>query len=239
MKFLPYFFFLLPALSLSGQNLPIGGSCQIIKHRHYTLCYSEEHEQAKWVFYELTKAEVHASTPRKDTFREDPKVATGSARPADYKGSGYDRGHLAPAADMEMDSISMLESFYMSNMSPQKPSFNRGIWKKLEMQVRDWAMQEDTILVVTGPVFVDNLGAIGENRVTVPGYYYKIILDVTGEKKLVAFLMKNEASSKELFHFSIPADSLEALTGINFFPELEVIVEKGEKGNTNGFTFTL
>ncbi|QQS52233.1 MAG: DNA/RNA non-specific endonuclease [Bacteroidota bacterium] len=232
-------FLLLLSLCLSGQGLPVCDSCQIIEHRHYTLCYSEKHEQAKWVYYELTKAEVQSNTARKEAFREDAKVATGSASLADYKSSGYDRGHLAPAADMEMDSLAMAESFYMSNMSPQKPSFNRGIWKKLEMQVRDWAVQEDTILVVTGPVFVDNLGAIGENRVTVPGYYYKIILDVTGEKKIVAFLMKNEASSEELFHFTIPADSLEVLTGINFFPELEAIVEKGEKGNANGFTFTL
>ncbi len=231
------FFLLFFTLSLSGQRLPICDSCTIIEHRHYTLCYSEEHEQAKWVFYELTKAEVQSSTPRKDAFREDPKVITGSATPADYKGSGYDRGHLAPAADMEMDSTSMMESFYMSNMSPQKPSFNRGIWKQLEMQVREWAIQEDTVLVVTGPVFINNLGAIGKNQVTVPGYYYKIIVDVTGEKKAIAFLMKNEPGNQCLINYTVPIDSLEGLTGIDFFSDIENALKRPENANSHKFTF--
>ena len=110
---------------------------QIVHHANYTLQYNEEHEQASWVAYRLTSHHLqNPSTKRKDNFRSDPKVKTGSATLSDYKGSGYDRGHLAPAADFKWSSTAMSESFYMSNMSPQVPGFNRGIWKKLESKIR-------------------------------------------------------------------------------------------------------
>jgi endonuclease G len=93
-------------------------------------------------------------TKRKDNFRSDPKVKTGSAALSDYKGSGYDRGHLAPAADFKWSATAMSESFYMSNMSPQVPGFNRGIWKNIESTVRNWAVENDEIYIVTGPVLI-------------------------------------------------------------------------------------
>ena len=121
----------------------------VIRHVGYTLSYNEIHEQANWVAYELTAEEVAGEVERKDAFRADPEVESGSAALADYRGSGYDRGHLAPVADMKWSAEAMAESFYMSNMSPQKPEFNRGIWKKLEMKVRGWATREEAVLIVT------------------------------------------------------------------------------------------
>ena len=105
---------------------PISGE-QIINHFGYSLSYNEDHEQANWVFFELTDYEVSGIEKRKNQFRSDPKVKTKSASLSDYRGSGYDRGHLAPAADMKWSVTTMSESFYMSNMSPQRPSFNRGL----------------------------------------------------------------------------------------------------------------
>ena len=107
---------------------------QIIYHTGYTLSYNEKHEQANWVAYELTAQELAGTVKRKDSFKSDPMVKSESASLADYRKSGYDRGHLIPAADMKWSTTAMSESFYMSNMSPQSPSFNRGIWKKLESQ---------------------------------------------------------------------------------------------------------
>ena len=105
----------------------------IVEHEYYTLRYNEKTEQADWVAYTLKKVNLDNSKfKRTDNFREDPDVKTKSATLADYKGSGYDRGHLAPAADFAWTKNGMSESFYMSNMSPQQPDFNRGIWKKLE-----------------------------------------------------------------------------------------------------------
>ena len=130
---------------------------QIIRHFAYTLCYDEPHEQARWVAYELTLAETNGPEERASGFFEDPAVTTGSATDTDYAGSGYDRGHLAPAGDMTWSDRAMHESFYYSNMSPQVPSFNRGIWKKLETLVRAWAQVYDGILIATGPVLEPDL----------------------------------------------------------------------------------
>jgi endonuclease G len=130
---------------------------QVIRHAGYSFVYNEAYEQAAWVAYELTEKETDKQYDRTDKFIPDPSVITGSATDSDYSGSGYDRGHLAPAADMGWSSTSMAESFYFSNMSPQVPGFNRGIWKRLEEQVRSWAIEYDTIYVVTGPVLKGNM----------------------------------------------------------------------------------
>ena len=194
---------------------------QIIHHSAYTLAYDEAHEQASWVAYELTATETTGPAERSSSFYEDPLVVTGSASNADYSGSGYDRGHLAPAGDMTWSPEAMRESFYYSNMSPQVPSFNRGIWKKLETQVRTWAQVYEVIQVVTGPVLTGELHSIGINNVSVPSYYYKIILDHQGpDIKAIGFVMANAASAMPLQSFVVTIDQIEKLTGIDFFPAL-------------------
>ena len=96
------------------------------------MSYLETHEQAEWVYYRLNSNLVSGNVKRSNNFREDKSIRTGSANLSDYKYSGYDRGHLAPAGDMKSSNTGMSESFFMSNISPQTPSFNRGGWKKLE-----------------------------------------------------------------------------------------------------------
>jgi endonuclease G, mitochondrial len=212
-----------------GDLSPIS-SGQVVKHTYYSLSYSEENEQANWVFYRLTPNFLNSAIERTDDFRADPAVSTGSATLNDYKGSGYDRGHLCPAADMKLNDVSISESFFLSNMSPQDASFNRGIWSSLESLVRTWCVAEDTIYVATGPFFKDNIGSIGTNRVTVPGYYYKAILDMTGDKKMIALVLPNAKSSSPIESYIISVDSLEILTGIDFFPglpdQIEDLLEK-------------
>ena len=115
----------------------------VIKHEGYIFCYSERYEQSRWVAYQLTRQEVSGKAVRSGSFIEDPLVFTGTANKSDYIGSGYDRGHLAPAGDMRWSKKVMRESFLFSNMSPQHPSFNRGIWKKLENNVRRWARSQE------------------------------------------------------------------------------------------------
>lgn len=197
------------------------GNIPIIKHLGYAFQYSEKHEQAFWVGYELTKKETEKAFDRTDEFIPDPAVSTGTAAVGDYLKSGYDRGHLAPAADMGWSQQAMAESFYFSNMSPQVPGFNRGIWKNLEEQVRTWAKAYDSIYVVTGPVLKDGLVQIGSNGVSIPKYYYKVILDNTGgDAKAIGFLMPNEASKEPLEKFVVSVDQVEQETGIDFFNKL-------------------
>jgi endonuclease G len=197
------------------------GNIPIIKHLGYAFQYSEKHEQAFWVGYELTKKETEKAFERTDEFIPDPAVSTGTATVADYAKSGYDRGHLAPAADMGWSQQAMAESFYFSNMSPQEPGFNRGIWKNLEEQVRTWAKAYDSIYVVTGPVLKDGLVQLGPNGVSIPKYYYKVILDNTGDDaKAIGFLMPNQASKEPLEKFAVSVDQVEQETGIDFFNKL-------------------
>ncbi|WP_319591711.1 DNA/RNA non-specific endonuclease [uncultured Draconibacterium sp.] len=208
------------------------GQGEIVKHAYYTLSYSEDHEQANWVFYKLNAFMLGGNASRTDNFRVDKNVSTGSATLVDYKGSGYDRGHLCPAGDMTTDLVAMSESFYLSNMSPQDPSFNRGIWKILEGTVRNWARNENEIYVVTGPVFNNNLGSIG-NHVSVPGYYYKIVYDVTDVQKMIAFVLPNQKGEKQLPNYVVSVDEVEQLTGIDFFPGLPDDVENRLEANSN------
>ncbi|MFZ4456247.1 MAG: DNA/RNA non-specific endonuclease [Bacteroidales bacterium] len=199
---------------------------EVVTHLGYTLSYNEKHEQANWVAYQLTAEETEKAFDRSNKFKPDPDVATESANNADYKGSGYDRGHLAPAADMSWSREAMQESFYYSNMSPQVPAFNRGIWKELEEQVRDWARSNRAIYVVTGPVLEDGLPTIGPNGVSVPRYYYKVILDYTKpDLKSIGFVLPNEGSDKPLSAFAVSVDEVERITHLDFFPTLPDDVE--------------
>lgn len=195
---------------------------ELIEHTGFSLVYAEEYEQAKWVAYQLTRDEVYGNVERKDNFRADPKIKTGSATTSDYVRSGYDRGHLAPAGDLSWSEEAMSDSFYMSNMSPQDPSFNRGIWSSLEAVVRNYAANEGEVYVVTGPVLTDGpYKTIGKNEVAVPNYYYKVILDYTEpEKKMIGFVLPNEGSKESLENFATTVDHVQQLTGIDFFHQL-------------------
>jgi endonuclease G len=199
----------------------------IIRHTGFTLLYNEKHEQASWVAYELTKEETNSMYRRTNKFRTDPKVKTGTARDSDYKASGYDRGHLAPAADMGCSQITMAESFYFSNISPQVPEFNRGIWKQVEEKVRDWAIHNDGVYIVTGPVLRDSLPTISTIHLSVPEYYYKVILDYRKpDIKGIGFIIPNKGSALPMMNYAVSIDSVEKITGIDFFPLLPDIQEK-------------
>jgi endonuclease G len=192
-----------------------------IHHFAYDLVYSEPHEQAKWVAYELTLAETNSLYERNDRFLPDPSVKTGSATDSDYAGYNYDRGHLAPAADMSWSDVAMKESFYYSNMSPQIASFNRGVWKRLESQVRTWAILDSSVYIATGPILKENLYGIGPNKVSVPTHYYKVVMEYSGNKKKgLGFVMPNAGSSLPLQTYAVSIDSVERLTGIDFFAQL-------------------
>jgi endonuclease G, mitochondrial len=211
---------------------PIQGSLQpvsageIIEHT-YSLAYSEVHEASLWVFYRLSSDHINGDAERKDNFREDPKVSTGSATLEDYKGSGYDRGHLAPAAAFKHNQLAMDETFYMSNMSSQHPLFNNGIWKSLESQIREWVLSEGELYVVSGAIYSDPLGSIGENNVTVPSRFYKVVYD--GQEKMIGFIMPNEKCDEDVEFYAVSVDSVETVTGIDFFSgvvdEMEVEME--------------
>ncbi|MEQ8415432.1 MAG: DNA/RNA non-specific endonuclease [Imperialibacter sp.] len=207
----------------------------IVEHEGYTLAYDEDIEQPKWVAYRLTAENISKNAAqRKDNFRSDNDVRTESATLADYKGSGYDRGHLAPAADFSWSQSAMDGTFFLSNMSPQDPSFNRGIWKQLEEKVRDWGMRDKELFVVVGPIVEGGAKKIGKNKVAVPQKFYKIVLDISEpELKAIGFVMENKASTLGIMEYTVTIDSIEKITGLDFFPMIPDELEKKLESTIN------
>ncbi|KRB54236.1 DNA/RNA non-specific endonuclease [Flavobacterium sp. Root186] len=201
---------------------PTSTTNQIVEHKYYTLSYNEKFEQAEWVAYELKKEYLKNGNYKRPYFIEDPKVTTGSADWRNYKKSGYDKGHLCPAGDMEFSEDAYNDTFYTSNISPQRHDFNSGIWNRIEQKTRYWAGKYNDIYVVTGGILEDSDKKIGTEKVSVPKYFYKIVLAKSGkEHKAIAFLVPNEDSDKPIYDFVVPVETLEKMTGIDFFPNLK------------------
>ena len=212
--------------------LPASTTGQVIHHQGFSLSYSEPHEQAEWVAYELKKSQLSKSQFKRPYFEVDQAVKTGAASWKNYKNSGYDRGHLCPAGDKNYSQEAHDETFLTSNISPQDRDFNAGIWNSLEQKVRYWARKYDGVYVVTGGVLKGNLSTIGSERVAVPNLFYKIVYDPDNEK-MIAFLMPNKDSHERLYNFVVSVDSVEALTGIDFFPALDDALEDKLEAMTN------
>lgn len=227
--FLPFSF--LFGQSTKGLEIPFFGLKDTITyHTGYSVSYNHQFRQANWVAYQLTKSETSMLFSRQNKFISDPLIK-GTDNAKDYEKSGYDRGHLAPAADMGFSKKTMAQSFYFSNMSPQLPSFNRGIWKKLEEQTRNWAIEYDSLYIVVGPIFSKGMKRIGSHHVAVPTAYYKVILDGhKGKEKMIGFILKNESSSQPLSSYVVSIDRVEGVTGIDFFSLLDDSLENRLEG---------
>ena len=212
--------FLLPASNTNGE---------LVRHEGYTLRYRDQYKDAEWVAYPLLAYETTGQANRKyEQFKPDPEVTNGTALPSDYTRSGYDRGHLAPAADFKFSQRIMRETFFMSNITPQAPEFNRGIWGDLENQVRSWARRDNGLYVITGPVLKPGLSTIGKtNEISVPEKFYKVILYCNKpDIRMVGFLLNNESSGNSLQSFVVPVDLIEQLTGLDFFPKIPDDLER-------------
>lgn len=190
----------------------------------YDMLYHVPCRQAQWVRYVLTPQKLNGTASRKDNFKPDPRIDIQySAENSDYSKSGYDRGHLAPAADMSFSQECMDQSFYLSNMSPQTPGCNRGVWKRLEGAVRNWAEVHDSLLIFTGPDLTSaaSLPTVGAGSVCVPTQYFKTVLfHKNGHVFALGFMVPNESSSLALNEFALSIDDIEAALGIDFFEHL-------------------
>ena len=146
--------------NLGFNFLPTSTTGQIVKHNGYSLSYNEDHEQAEWVAHSLSKDDIQYIKRKRPYFIADPKVKTTSAGWRNYKKSGYDKGHLCPAGDKRYTKEAHDETFYTSNISPQKHDFNAGIWNKLEQKTRYWAKKYNHLYVITGGILEKNLKTI-------------------------------------------------------------------------------
>lgn len=219
---------------------PTSTSGAIVNHDYFSLSYNEPFEQAEWVAYTLEKKHLTSDVRKRPYFIEDPKVKTKSADWRNYKGSGYDRGHLCPAGDRRFSEFAYNETFYTSNISPQNREFNAGVWNQLEMRIRQWVKKSGTHFIITGGVLEKGLEEIGEEDVDVPRYYYKIVAKGSLKNlKAIGFLMENRPSSKSIQQFAVTIDAIEKRTGIDFFQELPDDMEGKLEGQilTKGWKF--
>lgn len=223
---------LLTTLSAFSQQyeLPAQSSReQKVTHTLFTLSYAEGYELASWAAWQLTPEMAKATGTFKDKYESDPLVTTGSSSPKDYKDAGFIEGQLVPVEDLFINPAAIQEAFFMSNVVPMKPAFNKFVWKATEKLVRAWATEGNTLYIVAGPVLADApFGSFGPNKVSIPTRFYKAVLDVNG-KRAIGFLYRSTVASGTPKSFAVSVDELEKITGLDFFPslpdDLEIAVE--------------
>ncbi len=209
---------------------------KVIAHSAMSLCYSEKDEQAKWVAHIILPDIKNGNESRSNDFREDPLVETGTAVKDDYWYSGFDRGHLAPSADFRWNKTALSESYFYSNMAPQRPELNREGWAQLEDLLRGYVQEHnEPLYVYTGGILEDGLPTFGKiNKISIPKQFYKIAYDITGDTvSAIGFLFPNGACPEPTLSYAVTIDSIEALTGIDFFPALDDELENKLESELN------
>lgn len=201
---------------------------QIIEHFAYTVSYNPEWLIPNWVAYCLYKDYLTDSIKKDKNFYSDPDIKGYKVGTDDYKGSGYDGGHMAPAGDMQWSARAMRECCYMSNICPQTRSLNSGRWNRLEERVRVWAQEYDSIFIVCGPIVSKNHETIGKKShpIAVPDSFFKVLLVYADFRwQGIGFIMKNDSDNIPYYERTMSIDEVEELTGINFFYKLDKSIQ--------------
>lgn len=199
----------------------------IITHTGYTVSYNHHYKTPNWVAWELTRQETTGEEGRTNQFLPDPSLPEPRVETSDYTHSGYDRGHMAPAADMKWSKQAMKESFYMSNICPQNRKLNRDDWGDLEESCRKWAKKYGTVYIACGPIYdTSSPKRIGKHQVAVPDRFFKVVL-IYNRKNPIAmgFLFENKAHHQNLKNYMVKVDQVEEETGLDFFSKVPDEVE--------------
>lgn len=213
---------------------PMGLAEEMVQHTGYTASYNERYLLSTWVAYELNPERVQGTVERpRIAFSPDPDVTGRSATHYDYSNSGYSRGHMAPAADMKWSEKAMYESFYLTNVCPQKAELNTSMWNRLEQKVRSLAYKGNTLYICCGPIIEPEHKTIGESGVAIPSACYKAICMQTPEGRWhgIAFVFPNEKCTGGMFDYACTIDELEQKTGIDFFYNLSDDTEAEVEGS--------
>lgn len=208
----------------------------IVRHYGYTLAYHKTYKIPHWVAWKLTADRVDGRVKRGEEFMENPLIpARYRSVHGDYSGSKYDRGHMVPSGDMKWDKKAMEEAFYMSNMCPQAPNLNRGDWRLLEEKCRVWAKRVGDLYIACGPIVEEGKWhrRIGRNKVTVPDGFFKVVLTLADDRpRAIGFIYPNDDCNAPIGDYAVSVDSVEAVTGIDFFATLpDELEDKVEQKN--------
>lgn len=210
------------------QTSPKGTPEQILKRTGYVASYNKTTLLPNWVAWHLTAERTEGSAKRSGVdFAEDTEVPEPRATDWDYYNSGYDRGHMCPAADNKWSKKAMEESFLFTNMCPQNGNLNRGDWNEMEMACRKWAKKYGDLYIVCGPIlYKDKHKTIGKNKVVVPEAFFKVVLRTGDDPQAIGFIYKNTSGNRPKDSYVNTVDEVERITGIDFFPSLPDDVEK-------------
>lgn len=202
-------------------------STNIIKeYTGFRLSFNPGNRTPDWVAWELLGSETDGTAGRSNNFWQDPDLE-GCPETRDYSRSGYDRGHLCPAADQKWSAEAMRDCFVMANMCPQDHALNSGAWKTLEEKERAWARRDSAIVIVAGPIYSDaDTKRIGQAGVRVPGAFYKVLIAPYADKpRGIGFIYPNMTSPGSMEQYVTTIDDVEKLTGLDFFHELPDDIE--------------
>ena len=207
---------------------------EMVKYTGMTISFNPELHLPNWVAYELTAEEADGSEPRAKNFAVDPGV-DGCATPADYRNTGFDRGHMAPAAYMKWCPEAMRESFYMTNIAPQDHKLNSGAWSKLEDKCRQRARRDSAVIIISGPVLTDPIEMhIGASGVAVPSRFFKVVLSPYADPPVaIGFIMPNGYVEGGMQSCAVSVDEVEAITGHDFFSALPDDIETQVESQVN------
>ena len=221
------------AQGLTDVKLPSGMKNVVCQYSGFTSYFNPDTHIPNCVAYEIIESETTGDEPRKKSFEADHTI-DGCAESSDYRNSGYDRGHMAPAADMKWSKVAMEESFLMTNICPQVKSLNSGIWHRLEQRVREWAARDSSIIVVCGPIFTPGkpVEQIGEIGVAVPHRFFKALY-APGRNSGIAFIFDNDKVKGELRKYAVTIDSVERETGLDLFYNLPDDIENEVENQCN------
>lgn len=210
------------------QTSPKGTPEQILKRTGYVASYNKTTLLPNWVAWHLTAERTEGSAKRSGVdFAEDTEVPEPRATDWDYYNSGYDRGHMCPAADNKWSKKAMEESFLFTNMCPQNGNLNRGDWNEMEMACRKWAKKYGDLYIVCGPIlYKGKHKTIGKNMVVVPEAFFKVVLRTGDDPQAIGFIYKNTSGNRPKDSYVNTVDEVERITGIDFFPSLPDDVEK-------------
>lgn len=215
---------------------------QVITHIGYTTSYNSKTLNPNWVAYELTREEVQGECKGKTSFCWDPDVKGRKSRREDYKNEqNWDKGHMAPRADMKWSVQAFEESYYLSNICPQNHDLNAGDWLKTENLARRMAEKYGKVYIICGPVFtVNRHGTLGENKVWIPDAFFKALLVcVNGKYESIAFFMTNESQKNDLKSYIRTVNDIEKMVRMDFFPALSDSVEETVEGQVNRIVWGL
>lgn len=210
------------------QTSPKGTPEQILERTGYVASYNKTNLLPNWVAWHLTAERTEGSAKRSGVdFAEDTEVPEPRATDWDYYNSGYDRGHMCPAADNKWSKKAMEESFLFTNMCPQNGNLNRGDWNEMEMACRKWAKKYGDLYIVCGPIlYKGKHKTIGKNKVVVPEAFFKVVLRTGDDPQAIGFIYKNTSGNRPKDSYVNTVDEVERITGIDFFPSLPDDVEK-------------